>query len=381
MNFFRKPRENKPPAFDLLWACSQPDAHALCAEARGRSLVCFDGKQNAWIVLGYDAVVAGLKDVERLGNDPVSEFDPFVVGSDPPEHSKYRRLLQECVRHFDKASVVGFVERWMDGFLARTPPGLAFDAVGDLASPLSDSLAGAILGLDEGETKHLSSLRPDNRTDLMESRPRITAFLERLVATTDRNNRGGVFGKLLSLSGSDALSDQEIAGLLRLVWLAGTSTSTLFLPSLLLLMLRHPAAVALVRGERTLVPAFVSEALRLEGSVTFVHRRAKTSFELCGREIRRNDLVLLCLLAANSDPTAFPCPEMVDISRPASRHVAFGFGIHHCLGGYIARAVAETVVTRVLDSSPCIVAAQPLTGLTYEEGDLRGLKRLLLTVS
>jgi hypothetical protein len=370
-----------PPLCDLSWAGSKPDAHARYTEARNRGSVCYDAGQNAWIVLGYEAAVACLKDVERLSNDPVAEFDPFVAGSDPPDHTKYRRILQDSMRAFDRAAVVEFANSWLDGFYARLAPGEIFDAVNDLGCPLPERFGGHMLGLNDAETERLISLRPANRTQLLESWPGVTEFFEQIVATKGEDERPGVLGALLSHASADPLSNGELVGLLRLLWFAGTSTSTNFLPSLLLLMLRHPHVVQDMRTSPALVPAFVSEALRLEGSIAFVHRRARSSFDLGGQKIRANDSLRICLLAANSDPAVFPEPEKIDLTRPASRQVAFGSGIHHCLGGYIARALAETMVSRTLQCSTRLAAAEPLDRLSYEEGNMRGLKRLLLTVS
>jgi cytochrome P450 len=381
VKIFRSNPTAEPPLCDLSWVGSKPDAHARYTEARNRGPVCFDAGQNAWIVLGYDAAVACLKDVERLSNDPVAEFDPFVVGSDPPDHTKYRRILQDSMRAFDRAAVVEFANSWLDGFYARLAPGEIFDAVNDLGCPLPERFGGHMLGLNDAETEWLISLRPANRTQLLESWPGVTEFFEQIVATKGEHQCPGVLGALLSRASANPLTNGELVGLLRLLWFAGTSTSTNFLPSLLLLMLRHPDVVQEMRTNPALIPAFVSEALRLEGSIVFVHRRARSSFDLGGQEIRANDSLRICLLAANNDPTVFPEPEKIDLNRPVSRQIAFGVGIHHCLGGYIARALAETMVSRTLQHSTRLAAAESLDALSYEEGNMRGLKRLYLTVS
>jgi cytochrome P450 len=174
------------------------------------------------------------------------------------------------------------------------------------------------------------------------------------------------------------LTDREATSLLRLLWIGGTATSNLFIPSTLHLLLRHNPVKAELQKNPALVPAFVSEALRLEGPITTVPRRAKASINLCGLEIRENDSLAICLLSANSDPEFFPSPEVIDLSRPQSKQIAFGLGIHHCLGGYIARALAETVIGRVLRDFPNLKAGEPLESLEYEEGNLRGLKRIKL---
>jgi cytochrome P450 len=368
----------KPPLCDLFWAGSKPDAHARYAEARSCSPVCFDEKQNSWIVLGFEASVACLKDTERLSNDPVAEFDPFVVGGDPPDHSKYRRILQDSVRAFEKGAVVDFAERWVDGFLARLKPGTVFDAVADFAVPLVDDMAGHMVGLTHGEIAYFQSLRPANRAHVRAFDEVAGEFFGAILKNESPGNRTGALREFLDALQESRLNEREATSLLRLLWIGGTATSNLFNPSALHLLIRHEAVKAELQKNAALIPAFVSEALRLEGPTTTVPRRAKTSFELCGQQIRENDSLQICLLSANSDPAFFPNPESIDFSRPLSRQIAFGFGIHHCLGGYIARALAETVVGRVLRDLPRLTAAEPLEKLEYEDGNLRGLKRLLL---
>jgi cytochrome P450 len=364
-----------------LWAGSKPDAHARYAEARSRSPVCFDAAQNAWIVLGYEPAVACLKDVERLSNDPVAEFDPFVVGGDPPEHTKYRRILQESVRFFDKAAVVAFTERWLDAFFARIRPGMTFDAVADLAVPLVDDLAGHLVGLKPEEMDFFRSLRPENRSHVRSFDQAAWDFFSEILQSRSAGRREAALGYFLRCHEEELVNEREAVSMLRLLWVGGTATSNLFNPSVLMLLLRNGEVKSALLRDPLRIPAFISEALRLEGPTTTVPRRAKISLELCGQEIREGDDLQICLLAANSDPFVFPNPERIDLARPTSRQIAFGLGIHHCLGGYIARTLAETVVRCTLQHFPRLAAAEPLDGLSYEEGNLRGLKRLLLVVS
>lgn len=381
MRLFTARRNNERPLCDLHWAGSKPDAHRLYAEAREQSPVCFDAKQDSWLVLGYEPAIACFKDTERLSNDPVAEFDPFVVGGDPPEHTRYRRILHDSVRAFDKAAVVAFAEKWLGDFLPRLRHGTPFDAVADLAVPLVDDLAGAIVGLTTQEIAYFKSLRPQNRSHVRAFDDVAWKFFSELVRTETWRDRPGALGHLLRETQESQLSEQAAVSLLRLLWVGSTATSNLFNPSALLLLVRHPQTQAVLREDLSLVPSFVSEALRLEGPTTTVPRRAKSRIELCGQEILEGDKLQICILAANSDPSAFAEPEKIDLRRPATKQIAFGFGIHHCLGGYIARALAETVVARILQTFPKLSAAEPLESVRYEEGDLRGVGRLLLSVS
>jgi cytochrome P450 len=147
-----------------------------------------------------------------------------------------------------------------------------------------------------------------------------------------------------------------------------------------MLLLRHPELQSRLREDPALVPAFIAESLRLEGPTTVVPRRAITDIEFHGVRMRKDDLVNVCLLAANSDPTAFPSPGTIALDRPAGRDIAFGFGIHHCLGATVARHVAEILVDRLVRGLPSMRSAEPLDHLAYEQGNLRGLTRLRICV-
>jgi cytochrome P450 len=339
--------------------------------------VCFDVASGEWIVVGYEAVVWAFKNHETLSSKYNSSFDPLVVGNDPPTHTLYRKILARAMSGCDAAMVESYTSRWMESFIKRTKEsGGVFDAVGDLACPLPESFSGLMLGLGESETGQLIAMRPRNRTQLTESWPAVTEYLEQLVAGARTGKRGGVLGALLSLSGADALSPAEMVGLLRLLWFAGTSTSTHFLPSLLLLMLRHPAAVEEMRSDRSVLLPFINEALRMEGPTGILPRRAETGFELMGVKIPANAMVKICILAANSDPVAFPEPRQIRYNRTATS-VAFGHGIHFCLGAMIAKTMAVKVADVMATRFPVMSAAQDLDRVCYEPSDsFRSIKSL-----
>jgi cytochrome P450 len=369
---YLRPRRDSggAPVFDFTNSPSRPNTHEFYARARAAGPVCFDVASGEWIVVGYEAVVWAFKNHETLSSKYQSSFDPLVVGNDPPTHTLYRKILARAMAGCDAAMVEAYTCRWMESFIKRTEEsGGVFDAVGDLACPLPESFSGLMLGLDEAETQQLISLRPRNRTQLNDSWPGVTSYLEKLVTLGRRaGKRDGVFGALLSLPGSDALSDGEIVGLLRLLWFAGTSTTTHFLPSLLLLMLRHPAAVEEMRSDRSVLLPFINEALRMEGPNGILPRRAETDFELMGVKIPANAMVKISILAANSDPVAFPEPRQIRYNRPRTL-VAFGHGIHFCLGAMIAKVMAANVAGTLAARFPAMSAAQPLDSVRYEPSD------------
>jgi cytochrome P450 len=369
------------PAFDLTLSPSRADAHEAYARARAASPVCFDFVQWEWIVVGHEAAVWAFKNPQALSSDYNSAFDPLVVGNDPPDHTRYRKILARAMAECDAAMVEAYTTRWMEEFVRRIQSnGGGFDAVQDLACPLPESFTGVMLGLDESETNRLISMRPRNRTQLNASWPLVTAYLNQLVAKGGNARRPGVFGALAAIHGPDTLADVEIVGLLRLLWFAGTSTSTHFLPSLLLLMLKHPDVLEQVRADHELIPAFVNEALRMEGPTGLVPRKAVTAFEFHGVRIPANAMVRICILAANSDPAVFPEPRTMLLNRQ-SPSVAFGHGIHLCLGAMVAKAMASKVVEYLAVRCPEMQAAQDLRAIDYEPSDsFRSVKSLRIAL-
>jgi cytochrome P450 len=321
------------------------------------------------MVVGYEAAVWAFKHPEILSSKYSGDFDPFVVGNDPPEHTRYRKILARAMAGCDAAMVESYTSEWMDSFSKRTRESAGlFDAVTDLACPLPEAFTGLMLGLDNEETQRLISMRPDNRTQLTQSWPSVTSCFEQIVRDGRRGKREGVLGALYSLSGDDALSDAEMVGLLRLLWFAGTSTSTHFLPSMLLLMLRRPDVSGGIRSDRRLLQSFINEALRMEGPTGVLPRKAVEDYELEGVKIPANAMVKICILAANGDPAAFPEPRSIRYNRTAAS-VAFGHGIHFCLGAMIAKTMAATVAGFLMDRFPDMQAAQDLDRVTYEPSD------------
>jgi cytochrome P450 len=364
-----KVQSGDAPLLNVPLTLAHQDAHEAYARARAMGPICYDAKKSEWIVVGYDTAVWAFKNPHILSSKYNNAFDPFVVGNDPPEHTIFRKTMGRAMAGLDASMVELYTAGWLEAFFERTKKnGGLFDAVSDLACPLPEVFTGFMLGLDEEETQKLISMRPPNRTQLNSSWKPVTAYLGSLVAGRAKCDRKGVFGALASLSGEESLSNHEMVGLLRLLWFAGTSTSTHFLPSLILLMLRNPAIVAKLREDISLVPAFVNEALRMEGPTAILPRKAVEDFEFSGVKIPANAMVKICILAANSDPKVFPDPREMRFNRPTAS-VAFGHGIHFCLGAMIAKTMAAKVTSELASRFPSMSAAQSLDAVQYEASD------------
>nr|MBF6590697.1 cytochrome P450 [Ktedonobacterales bacterium] len=150
----------------------------------------------------------------------------------------------------------------------------------------------------------------------------------------------------------DTLSEEEVLSNLVLLLAAGHGTTTHLIGNGLLALLRHPDQLAAVRDHPTKVPAAVLELLRYDGPVQMTSRAATEDLEISGQRIPKGQEVVMVLGAANHDPAVFPDPDRLDVTRAENRNVAFGHGIHYCLGAPLARVEAEIAFPALLARFP-----------------------------
>jgi cytochrome P450 len=176
----------------------------------------------------------------------------------------------------------------------------------------------------------------------------------------------------------DRLSEGELLVTCILLFVAGHETTVNLIGNGLLALLNHPDQLAKLRADRTLLPSAVEELLRYDSPVQRTGRITNTDVKLDGRRIPKGSLVITALGAANRDPVHFPDPDRLDIRRRDNRHIAFGFGIHFCLGAPLARLEGQIAIGTLLRRMPELRLA-PSTLEWRESSTLRGLKRLPVT--
>jgi cytochrome P450 PksS len=160
---------------------------------------------------------------------------------------------------------------------------------------------------------------------------------------------------------------------------AGHETTTNLIASAVWLMLRHPEQHARLRAQPELMAAAIEETLRFESPLHRVGRTALRDSEIAGVTIRKGETVFLLLASANRDPAQFAHPDAFDITRAPNKHIAFGYGIHFCLGAALARLEAPIAVNAFFERWP--QACLHDVPLEWHSGVMRGLKRLPVAVS
>jgi cytochrome P450 len=291
---------------------------------------------QCWIVLGYDAVKEALARPECLSNAPYAPIDTTLLAADPPHHMPVRRLI---ARHFSSDALQA-----LQSFAAAEAGRLLrpeLEAVGGYSLPLSRSVAARLIGFDEDTAAQigLASAAALQTPDPVAS---LTAVLDRFA------DSAALFPGLMEDGG---LSDPQARSLVRLLWLAATTTTERVISRSIMTLAADAALRDRILADRFLLAPFIEEMMRLHPPEHLVPRLATRAFELGGVEIPQGALVQLCLGAANRDPAVFEDAAEIRLDRIGKRHFAFGSGIHHCVGAPLARGVVAAAIGAMLDAS------------------------------
>jgi cytochrome P450 len=317
---------------------------------------------EAWLVTRFAEVREVLGDAQRFSNSQVSmqrrqpgmpemtdeELAQARAGNllahDPPDHTRLRRLLtpEFTVRRIRRLEprIQEIVDEHLDAMERKGPPA---DLVADFALPVPSLVICELLGVPYADRTEFQE-RSTRLLDLsvpMKERMRLSresrAYMATLVAKAQADPGEDMLGMLVREHGTDLTTD-ELIGIASLLLIAGHETTANMLGLGTLALLRHPEQLALVRDEPGRVDGAVEELLRWLSIVhTGTAKITTTDVELGGQHIPAGELVMCALPAANRDPELLPDPDRLDVTRGTMGHVAFGHGIHHCLGAPLAR--------------------------------------------
>lgn len=317
----------------------------------------------AWLVTGH-AEVQQLLDDDRLsrsdpgGRDGGTALLNKLLGPLADDHPRLRSLLEpqftpERLEPL-RAVVEKLTEQHLDELATRTPP---VDLRPTLAMSLPILVLCEWLGVpaeDKGRfsvwTQDAAGVQDPERSQ--RGLAELFGYCRQLVAAKRQDPADDVISRLIATAG---IGDTEVVALTALLLFGGYETTVARIGTGVLLLLTNPDQWAAVRADPALVPATVDELLRR--SMPNPHnggmpRFAVTGFEIDGAAIRAGDLVLLNIIAANHDETAFPDPDRLDITRPTAGSLAFGYGRHSCVGAPLARMVLRVALSRLITRFP-----------------------------
>jgi cytochrome P450 len=295
-----------------------------------------------------------------------------LLGVDPPEHTRLRRMLtpEFTVRRMRRLEprIVEIVDDHLDAMEKAGPPA---DLVADFALPIPSLVICELLGVPYADRESFQrrtgklldlSLPMEERLELgRESRE----YMAGLVAGAQAEPGEDMLGMLVREHGHDLTTD-ELIGIAQLLLIAGHETTSNMLGLGTLALLRHPDQLALVRDEPAAVGHAVEEMLRFLGIVhSGIPRTTTEDVEVGGVAIPADSLVVLSLAGANRDPRFLTGADRLDVTRDAGGHLAFGHGVHHCLGAPLARMEMRIAFPALLRRFPGLAPAVPFEEVAF----------------
>lgn len=334
-------------------------------------------KHGFYVISRYDDVVSAAQDSDRFsttwGPGPQRVESPVasILQSDPPQHTRLRSiiskaftpravracepLVEECVRErLDAILAVGEAD-WIDSFSIPIPVVVIAEMLGvpredqGLFRKWSDDIVGAIAG----------------RVDPRESQRAFNAYFSAVIEARQSEPRDDVISKLLQPNaGGEQLTVPEVLSFCLSLLVAGNETTTGLIGNLFFELAKRPEDWQRLRDEPSLVASAIEESLRFDAPNQGLFRHTLEEVELHGVTIPAGQKVLLLFGAAGRDARHFDEPDRFDIARSPNRHIAFGAGIHHCLGASLGRLEANTALRiaveriaelKLLDEKPSYV--------------------------
>ncbi len=372
---------------------AQDDPFPSYAALRAEAPVAFDDRIGYWIVTRYNDIKAAFADWETFSSEnaqaPVRERGPearrimeeggFTAYSGlsarvPPEHTRIRKVAGKAFtpRRFKvlepaiRANVVRLVEQ----MLAK--PGSRGEIVRDLAYDVPTITILTLIGADVSQIetfKRWSDSRAamtwgdlSDEEQVPHARNLVEYWAEcrRLVAEAHETERDSLVGDMVRMQREgEEITDHEIASLCYSMLFAGHETTTTLISNLVRVLLEHPDQWSRVVTDPSRIPGAVDETLRYSPSIVGWRRRALKDAEIGGVAIPEGADILLLMGSANRDESQFEDPEVFDIDRPNAReHLAFGYGIHYCLGNMLAKLQARIALEELARLAPGLRLAE-----------------------
>ncbi|QYN25356.1 cytochrome P450 [Amycolatopsis sp. DSM 110486] len=391
---------------ELVGAARGADPYGAYGEWRGRAPVVRVGEGVA-VVLGFgeaERVVTGAEfghpEPEVVGSGdpdlPVDEAGRVVRAFaflNPPDHTRLRKLVGKA---FTARTVEGLVPRvgeLVGEFVGRVVEAGESDLMAELAVPLPVTVIAELLGVPVEDRERFGAwsgvmaraaepgflLGPGVAEAAARARREFVAYFRELAAERRRAPADDLLSALVAVSDEGGrLSEGELLVTLTLLLVAGHETTTNLIGNGVLALLRNPEQYAALARDAALVEGAVEEILRYDSPIQLTMRTVLTDTTLGGVELAAGTTVLVLVGAANRDPRVRDEPDRFDITRAPGRHLAFGRGIHFCLGAPLARLQGRTVLRELARRAPELrLAGEPEWAETVT---LRGLRRLPVAI-
>ncbi|WP_369250141.1 cytochrome P450 [Streptomyces sp. R41] len=350
------------------------------------------GAYEGWLVVGYEEARAALadprlsKDSTKMGLSSLEEelMGRYVLISDPPEHTRLRSLVAGAFTMRRVEALRPRVQQITDELLDEMLPKGRADLVDSFAYPLPITVICELLGVPDIDREAFRAMSneivaPSGGDTELAAIEQLASYLDELIedkrCTAPADDLLSALIRTRAQDG-DRLSRDELRGMAFILLVAGHETTVNLITTAVHTLLTHPDQLAALRADMTLLDGAVEEVLRFEGPVeTATYRYAAEPMEIGGRSIAVGDPVMIGLDAADRDAAYCPDRHRFDVHRAPQGHLAFGHGIHYCLGAPLARLEARVALRSLLERCPDLELDGPpgdwLSGML-----IRGLRSL-----
>ena len=353
----------------FLYDSLRRNPYPVYAMMRRASPILHNRVHNFWMLFDFDGVKQALSDHHSFGSrvaPPGGKPLDWLIFQDPPVHTKLRGLI---MRTFTPRAISGLeprVIRLANELLDRPVERGTMDVAREYSIPLPITVISEMLGIPVADRARFlrwseailglgaAAAGGERAAKAIarygEAKEEMRPYVAELLARRRSHPADDLLTRLAeSQVDGERLSDEEILSFFQLLILAGSETTTNLIGNALLCFLEHPAQLARIRKDPALLPQTIEEVLRYRSPVQLVFRTTRRAVKLRGRTIPEGQLLLAMIGSANRDPTRFVHADRFDIDRAPTSHVAFGHGIHFCIGAALARLEARVALQLLLD--------------------------------
>jgi cytochrome P450 len=334
------------------------------ADMRSHQPVFYNEEMQLWQVFRYEDVLTVLTDYNRFSSRPLMRFAggflrETLVSKDPPEHRKLRNLVNQAFTPRAVARLSDRITQITQELLDRVRAEGKMDVVSDIAFPLPAKVIAEMLGVPPEDWDIFQRWARVDGSDpavmrrdparMQHMQQEMFNFFSRLLEDRRRSPREDLITALCNAEvDGERLSENELVSFCMLLLFAGQETTKNLIANAILCFTDYPDTMERLTREPALMAGAIEEVLRYLSPVWFLFRTTKTDVELAGQHIPANQTVLAWTASANRDPAQFRDPERFDIEREPNRHLAFGHGVHFCVGAPLSRLEARIALPMML---------------------------------
>ncbi|SDI63930.1 Cytochrome P450 [Nonomuraea jiangxiensis] len=364
------------------------ERHAVYAELAARGPVhpiTTPAGGQAWLVTSYDHTRALLTDprlikggwrntayADRLPEAVARGIHTTMLNNDPPMHTRLRKLVMPSFSRRKVERLIPRIQQMTDELLAALDGEDSVDLIPALAYPLPIGVICELIGIAEEDRADFRAWTPPvvspgvfGFDEFQEAITALLGFSRDLVRSRRHDPRDDLLSDLIRAGeGEDGLTDDELTSMIFLLVVAGHETTVNLIGNGVRALLAHPDQLARLRERPELLEPAIEELLRYDGPVqSTLSYRTTEPIDVDGTKIPADAAVFFALMAANRDPHVFPDGDTLDISGEAPAHIAFGHGIHHCVGAPLARIEARIAIGTLIERFPGMRLAASAEGL------------------